>query len=51
MSDTSPELLGEQRPAFEKKLRADLARLARKDELAEIVEISALIGRRPTAAP
>ena len=46
LSDTSPEVLGARRPAFEKKLRAGLTRLARKHELGEILEIAALVARR-----
>ena len=46
LSDTSPEVLGDLRLAFEKKLRAALARLARRRELSEVVEINALIARR-----
>ena len=46
LSDTSPEALGDRQPAFEKKLRAGLARLSRKHELSEILEVNALIARR-----
>jgi len=46
LSDTSPEALGDRQPAFEQKLRAGLARLSRKYELSEIVEVNALIARR-----
>jgi hypothetical protein len=46
LSDTSPEALGDRQPAFEKKLRAGLARLSRKHELSDILEVNALIARR-----
>jgi SAM-dependent methyltransferase len=51
LSDTSPEALGDRRQAFEKKLRAGLARLARKHELSEILEVTALIARRSQESP
>ncbi len=45
-STTSPDTLGERRPAFERALRAGLARLSPAGEFSEIVEVSALIARR-----
>jgi SAM-dependent methyltransferase len=45
-STTSPEALGEQRAAFERRLRAGLAGLAPDGSFNEIVEIRALLARR-----
>ena len=49
LSNTSPEALGDQRPAFEKKLREGLARLSTKGDLSENVAISTVIAKRPVA--
>jgi predicted RNA methylase len=45
-SSTSPEALGEQREAFERRLRAGLAKLAPNALFDEIVEIRAVVARR-----
>jgi SAM-dependent methyltransferase len=45
-STTSPEALGDQREAFERRLRAGLGRLAPDGAFNEIVEIRALVARR-----
>ncbi len=49
LSDTSPDALGDQRPAFEKKLRDGLAGLFAEGKLGEDVEIRAVIARRPAS--
>ncbi len=45
-STTSPDALGERRPAFERALREGLARLSPTGEFSEIVEVNVLIARR-----
>ena len=49
LSNTSPEALGDQRPAFEKKLREGLARLSTKGDFSQNVAISTVIAKRPEA--
>lgn len=49
MSVTSPEVLGERRPAFEAELRSELADLAKGGALTEMVEVEAMLAFRPTA--
>jgi len=46
-SSTSPEALGDQRAAFEAELRAGLSAMSLGGEFSEIVEVNALIARRP----
>jgi len=46
-STTSPEALGDRRADFEADLRAGLATLSPGGEFSEIVEVSALIAKRP----
>ena len=45
-STTSPEALGERRPAFERALREGLAGLSPAGEFSDIVEVNALLARR-----
>lgn len=47
LSDTSPDALGDLQPAFEKKLREGIARLASEGELGETIHMIALIAKRP----
>lgn len=48
ISATSPELLADQRSAFEDALREGLARLSPNGEFSETVQVTALIAKRPT---
>jgi len=48
-SITSPETLGDKRRAFEQTLREGLAHLSPNGEFSEVVELNALIARRPAA--
>lgn len=47
-SDTSPDALGDRRPAFEKALREGLVALSPEGTFAEVVEVTALIATRPS---
>ena len=48
-STTSPESLGDRRRTFEQALREALARISPRGEFNEVLEINALIARRPAA--
>jgi len=47
-SDTSPEVLGDRRPAFESALREGLAQLSAEGNFAEVAEVTAMIASRPS---
>jgi len=47
-SDTSPEVLGDRRAAFERALREGLARLSAEGNFAEVAEVTAVIATRPS---
>jgi SAM-dependent methyltransferase len=49
LSDTSPDALGDRRPAFERALREGLAQLSPEGNFAEVVEVSAVIATRDIA--